>query len=733
MSTGSAENSSDSGRPQVNIHDRDLPPSIDPSIENPGLAVAAARIVRQLRDAPDWQLITTDVLKLLAQTLGGHRAILFRLRELPGHGFAQSIAAWWADDDIEGIAGVPTTINQSIVTSDPLLVRLAEEVRQGKMFAGQTSEIDGFLRTDFENKKIKSFLSVSVFSHGHLWGTLAINDCLVERRWSDDEKAAVEIVALAIGDAIERSLSDAHVSEIIRQTMLQASLDAIMVIDETGSIIEFNPAAERMFGWSRSAVLGKDLLDTVIPAFYRKGYANGAEYMAGRGAPMVGQRMETVTQNALGEIFPIELTATEMRVADRRLFFGAIRDLRDQRRAEEEINRQREKLHQNEKMAAMGSLLAGVRHELNNPLAVVVAQSTLLHEFAPDPQTKLRAEKVRAAAERCGRIVKSFLGMVRLHPTVRTETDLNMAIRAALEVTAYGARSSGIGIDTDFAPGPILVMADADHITQVAANFLINSQHALMSSGGDRRIIVKSFRGDNGKAGFYVEDTGPGIAPDIRDKIFDSYFTTKPVGAGTGIGLSISKAIVERHLGAIRFEEVLPQGARFVVELPLLNGDATIPKAQVTRSSGLRHALIIDDEPDVAGALADILELMGVKSRIITEWTGFNWIADDPDSDIIFCDLRMPAANGMTIYRELLARRPQLARRFVLVTGDMIGARSGVESAARGPTAANPGKAVQHARRARRARRHHRAGRRRALSAAGSQARRKDRQSCDPA
>ena len=287
--------------------------------------------------------------------------------------------------------------------------------------------------------------------------------------------------------------------------------------------------------------------------------------MTGRGAPMLGRRMETVTQNAAGEIFPIELTANEVKVADRRIFLGSIRDLRERRQAEDEINRQREKLHQNEKMAAMGSLLAGVSHELNNPLAVVVAQSTLLHEFSTDPQTKARAEKVRAAAERCGRIVKSFLGMVRLHPTAQTETDLNQVVRSALEVTAYGARSSGIGVDTEFAEGgPLVVLGDADHLTQVAANFLVNSQHALAGSAdatAASRCAPSARR--SGTAGFSVEDNGPGIPPDIRDRIFKSYFTTKPVGVGTGIGLSISKSIVERHNGKIWFEEV-PLGRRAI-------------------------------------------------------------------------------------------------------------------------------------------------------------------------
>jgi len=650
----------------------------EPSIPRPAanLLSVTAGLVRQLRFAPDWQVVIGPVLSTLGDGFDAHRAILFRLRELPGQGFVQSVGAWWADATIPGIAGPPTALDHTVISADPLLERLSAEVRQGKIFAGLTRDLDGFLRKDFDANGIKSFVSVPVFSHGHLWGTLAVNDCLRERHWSLEERAAIEIVATAIGEAIERSLSEAHVSEIIRRTMIQASLDAIIVIDESGSIIEFNPAAEKVFGFSRDEILGHDLLHTVIPTFYRKGYANGAEYMAGRGARMVGQRIETLTQNAAGEVFPIELTATEIRVADRRLLFGSIRDLREKHRAEEEINRQRERLHQNEKMAAMGSLLAGVSHELNNPLAVVVAQSTLLHEFSADAPTKLRAEKVRAAAERCGRIVKSFLGMVRLHPPAQVETDLNQTVRAALEVTAYGARSTGIAIDADFHPTRLTVLADPDHLTQVAANFLVNSQHALAAQQGERRIRVRTFRLPTGEPGFSVEDNGPGVDETIRPRIFESYFTTKPVGVGTGIGLSISKSIVERHKGRIWFEPAEPRGARFTVTLPAHGNGAEDAAEEPGRQSITRHALIVDDEPDVAASLADLLELLGIRSRIIQRWHGVDDALAGTEPDIVFSDLRMPGASGIAIYRELLEARPALARHFVLVTGDMLGARA---------------------------------------------------------
>ncbi len=659
-----------------------LPPATRDYLTS-GHAVLIAEILRRLRQAHDWQQEIDDVLAMLGIVMKGHRTVLFRMSDVYGQGFSQSIFAFWMDRSVLGAEGRPTMVVQAMIDVDPLLQRLSEDVRRGTIFAGHTRDLDGFLREDFERQRIKSFLSIPVFAHGYLWGTVAINDCLLEREWTAEERATLDVAALAIGDAIERSQTEAHIAETFRTTMLNAALDGMVIIDETGGIIEFNPAAERMFGWKKGDILGRSIVQTLVPHEYRPMLSQGlTAYLQSDAGRMIGKRFEMNGTNAKGEIFPVELTISEVNAAGRQLFIGAVRDLRERRRAEVEINQQREKLHQNEKMAAMGSLLAGVSHELNNPLAVVVAQSTLLHEFAPDAATKSRAEKVRAAAERCGRIVKSFLGMVRLHPTAQTETDLNQVVRSALEISAYGARSSGIQVETSLAPSALPVLGDPDHLTQVAANFLVNSQHALGSVQGERRIKVRTERAPDGKARFAVEDNGPGIPADIRGRIFESYFTTKPVGVGTGIGLSISKSIVERHNGKVWYEEGETGGARFVVELPMVARTLGEIAGADPYSTNIRNALIIDDEPDVAGSLADILELMGIKSVIYTGWDEARDGIDslDIEIDIVFSDLRMPGTSGLEIFRELTEKRPNLATRFVLVTGDSLGARAEFEA-----------------------------------------------------
>lgn len=269
--------------------------------------------------------------------------------------------------------------------------------------------------------------------------------------------------------------------------------------------------------------------------------------------------------------------------------------------------------------------------------------------------------------------------MVRLHRSSHAFTDVNKVVRSAMEVTAYGARSAGIVIVSDFAPDPLGVMGDADHLTQVVANLLVNSQHALAGRPGERRVRVSTTLRD-GRAQIAVEDNGPGIPDDIKERVFESYFTTKAVGVGTGIGLSISRSIIDRHKGRVWVEDGERGGARFIVDLPAASDTADGDEAPEDRR-GVARALIIDDEADVAGSLADMLQLMGVRAEVVADWRGPDIdLAGPGRPDIIFCDLRMPGQTGMQIHRAVLDHDPGYAGRFVLVTGDMLGARIEIEA-----------------------------------------------------
>src|SRR5205823_6203489 len=263
-------------------------------------------------------------------------------------------------------------------------------------------------------------------------------------------------------------------------------------------------------------------------------------------------------------VFPVELSINEMPLESGRLFAAHIRDLTDAKAAQAEIERQRGQLHQAEKLAAMGSLLASVAHELNNPLAIVVAQSTLLEMKADSDQLRDRARRIHSAAERCGRIVKSFLAMARQKSPQRQAVDLNETVRAALEMSEYGRRSAGVELALDLEDGLPLIKADPDLLSQVATNLLLNACQAVREHPQPRRIRVSTAR-QKQTLSLTVADNGPGVAPEIRSHIFEPYFTTKSSGVGTGIGLAISRNIVEAHGGRIAVKDHQEGGAVFEV------------------------------------------------------------------------------------------------------------------------------------------------------------------------
>jgi two-component system NtrC family sensor kinase len=338
------------------------------------------------------------------------------------------------------------------------------------------------------------------------------------------------------------------------------------------------------------------------------------------------------------------------------------------------LARQRESLYQREKLAALGSLLAGVAHELNNPLSVVGARAVLLEEQG-DPATRAAALKIRTAAERCARIVRTFLAMARQQQPERGPVAINEVVAAALEIAAYALRTSSVDVTLDLAPDVPLILADADQLHQVMLNLVINAQQSLQEQPTPRRIRIRSrFDTASGDVQVSVADNGPGVPVDLRARVFDPYFTTKPIGIGTGVGLAVSLGIVEAHGGTLTLDCPAEGGATFTMALPAggVDADAAAAVASPKPIEQQSAILVVDDEAEIRDALAEILS--GAQHRVVTASSGRDALQRMAlqHFDAILTDIRMPDLDGRALYQEIEKRWPGRARRVVFVTGDTL-------------------------------------------------------------
>jgi two-component system NtrC family sensor kinase len=472
------------------------------------------------------------------------------------------------------------------------------------------------------------------------------------------------------------------IAEAVGAAVIASALDCIVVIDDGGRIIEFNPAAERTFGYARKAALGRTIGELIVPPALRQHHAEGfARYLAGAPARILGRRVEIEAMRADGGIFPVELTITEVHSAGRRLFTAHLRDLTAARAAEAEIRRQREALHQSEKMAAFGSLLASIAHELNNPLSIVIGNALMLAEEAEtaEPALAERARRVQAAAERCARIVRSFLAMARQRKVQPRNMALGDLVRAALELLGYGLRTAGIEVATDLPADLPTLFGDPDQLQQVLMNLLVNASQALEGRPVPRRITIAA-HAEADAVVLEIADNGAGVPAAIRDRIFDPFFTTKPVGTGTGIGLGVSRGIVEGHGGTITLAPAEGGGAHFIVRLPIgaaQHEDPTLERAAAPIPVQGGRVLIVDDEPEIAQLLADMLRDQGFRGEVAASGSAALAALERHDYDAILCDVRMPDIDGQALFEWVVRARPHLVTRMAFVTGDSLGAGAG--------------------------------------------------------
>ncbi|MBI3506955.1 MAG: PAS-domain containing protein [Proteobacteria bacterium] len=344
--------------------------------------------------------------------------------------------------------------------------------------------------------------------------------------------------------------------------------------------------------------------------------------------------------------------------------------------AAEQVERQREALFRSEKMAAMGSLLAGVAHELNNPLAIVVGQASLLRETAKDERTLVRAERIAQAADRCARIVKTFLAMARQKPAERTQVDLASVVRNTLDLVSYALNVDDVGIVVDLPADLPHVWGDGDQLAQVVSNLVVNAQQAVRERAADRRVRIAATLDpeDSGFVALDVTDNGDGVPEALKARIFEPFFTTKPPGAGTGVGLSVCRGIVEGHDGTIEVEDAASGGARFIVRLPVARGqrEAAGDIALEPQLPANTHVLLVDDEPDILRTLSEIFTSCGARTELAASGDEALVKLSEGDFDLVVCDMRMPGLDGPGLYRTIETRAPDLARRFVFVTGDVL-------------------------------------------------------------
>jgi PAS domain S-box-containing protein len=458
-------------------------------------------------------------------------------------------------------------------------------------------------------------------------------------------------------------------SEEQYRAVFNASIDGLALWTPDGDIVDINLTLWRMYGYSDEEFLARDpekpirqarrpALDKILPSVAR-GEAFHTE-LTDRRKDGSSMELEVYGIPMLYQAKPHVLTIT--------------RDITEKKRASEELARQREMLHQREKLAALGSLLAGVAHELNNPLSVVVARAAILEERA-DPATRDAASKIRAAAERCARIVRTFLAMARQQQPERVPVTVSEVVSAALDLTGYALKTSGVEVTLDLAPRIPPVLADADQLHQVFMNLIINAQHALQDQPLPRELSLASrFDSSTNTIRITVADNGPGIPASVRKRIFEPYFTTKPLGTGTGVGLAVCLGIVEAHGGTLAVESAEGSGAVFSIVLPAgaLDEDSPEENEPPRTKPTQRSALVVDDEVEVREALAEILTSSG--HRVVGAASGREALErmSGERFDVILTDMRMPDLDGRGLYREIEARWPERACQVVFISGDTL-------------------------------------------------------------
>jgi len=454
------------------------------------------------------------------------------------------------------------------------------------------------------------------------------------------------------------------------RTLFDQAGEAIVITDtEALRILELNRAAGRLLGVTREEAarhsLGTFCQMKTAGAPRRR---TGDEWFRS-----ICQRPLSLIRKSGGRV-QVEIEGAKVDFDGRAAFQFFVRELTERAQLEQQ-------LRQAEKLSALGQMISGVAHELNNPLAVVKGYLDLILAHHDLPlQTRTDLEKVARESNRAAKLVRNFLSFAREQPAHREPVNFNKLIQSVAELRQFDFTVAGVELQIEADPDLPPTFADPDQIQQVFMNLINNAVQAMADMPGRARLKIRT-QHKNGLIQIHVEDNGPGVPPDLVTKIFEPFFTTKEVGTGTGLGLSMAHSIMTEHGGRIFYQPSPLGGAGFVLEFPVVTASAPAtsteepllqPATTETSEQAPSRILVLDDERSIAEMLGEMLDILGHAPVICCSAAQALELIEEQTFDLIISDFRMPGLNGRQFYELATRKHPALARRIIFLTGDVV-------------------------------------------------------------
>jgi PAS domain S-box-containing protein len=464
------------------------------------------------------------------------------------------------------------------------------------------------------------------------------------------------------------------------EVLFDAMAEGVVVQDRAGTISAANVSAERVLGLSMDQLTGRSSLDPR----WRSVREDGSDFPGAEHPAMVTLRTGEACRNvvmgvhkASGELSWISINSLPIRAREGEPPHAAITTFHDITPIKE-AQQAGERLSRQEHLVTTGTLASGVGHEINNPLTFLMANL----EFALEevraigggsPSARVQElvgilTEAREGADRIRRIVRGLRALAR-QEAEPVPTPVDAAIDISINIAAHELRNRAVVI-RELAETP-LVMADESRLSQVVVNLLVNAAQAFSAEDPSRNhITVSTSVRPDGHVVISVADNGPGVPLSIRHRVFDPFFTTKSIGQGTGLGLSISRSIVASLNGELTMETSEGEGTTFRITLPpAKDAPTTASQPSTLVGGGAGRVLVIDDEAAVLASIRRTLDKEHEVVAISDPREALQRIESGEKFDVVFCDLMMPHLSGQALYERVRANRPDLAERFVFITG----------------------------------------------------------------